>query len=273
MPERLRTSPAWPSAGLRRTGFSVLAAAVAWLATGEAATAAEPDRTPAPAVVPPSCLDERVDVYLSPLLREEGPPIRTFLKPGPPPVHLRLPRRRLRVDLMPSIYANTEDCGQKAFSGWRAIYQRTSDLAYGLGIPYDQPKVQDHRFEFWALDPDARPPSARALSPVNDSADRDGMARKGAWTVDLNYTGPNLHVLFCLVPPAPEGLCYARTERGMGYDTGNVSIYAQAFSTATFGPPPNRLYSQITVADLDHYFAFLRRIADAVVVAPTSPAP
>lgn len=273
MLERLRTAPAWPSAGLRRTGFPVLAAAMAWFAMGEAATAAEPDRTPAPAVVPPSCLDERVDVYLSPLLREEGPPIRIFLKPGPPPVHLRLPRRRLRLDLMPNEYADTKDCSHKAFSGWRASYLYESDLARGLGIPYEKSRLQDGQFFFYALDPDARPPSARAPSPVNDSADRDGMARKGAWTVDPTYTGPNLHALFCLVPPAPEGLCYARTERGMGYDTGNVNIYAQAFMAATLRSSPPEGKTQITLADLDRYFTFLRQIADAVVVDPISPAP
>ncbi len=265
MLERLQTASARPSVGrLRRTGRSVLAAAVAWLAVGHAALAAE--REQAPASTAPSCLDELVDVYLSPLKREEGPPIRVFLKPGPPPVHLRLPRRWLRMDLMPSVYANTKDCGQKAFSGWRASYLRASDLAHGLGIPYDQPRVQDFQFFFYALDSDKGP-------SVDDSGDREGTARGGTWIVDPTYRGVNLSARFCLLPPAPDGSCYAHTERGMAYDTGHVRVYALAFSAATFGLPADSLMTQITMADLDRYFAFMRQVAAAVVVAPITPVP
>ena len=271
MCERLRTMLARPRARwLRRTGRPVLAAAVAWLAASHttAATAAERDQAPIPTPASPSCLDELVDVYLSPLKREEGPPIRVFLKPGPPPVHLRLPRRRLRMDLMPSVRANTEDCSAKAFSGWRASHLRASDLAHGLGIPYDQPRVQDSQFYFYALDPDGRRP------PVDDSSDREGAARRGTWIVDPTYRGVNLSAEFCLLPPAPDGSCYARTERGMAYHSGYVSVYALAFSNATFKTPPaDSGMTQITVADLDRYFAFVRQIAAAVVVAPMRPAP
>lgn len=226
-----------------------------------AGSSAGPDTSVA---VLPACLDELVNVYLSPLKREEGPPIRTFLKLGPPPVHLRLPRRWLRMDV-PEGQVDTENCSQKEFSGWRASYLRTSQLARGLGIPYDQPGVQDFLLMFHTLDPDKR------QLPVNDSIDREGMAQKGTWIADPDY--PILRADFCLSLPATAGQCYAAVARSMVYYTGSLEILAQAFSTATFAPPPTPLWTQITVADLNRYFAFLRRIAAAVVVAPTVSTP
>lgn len=261
--ERLRTMLARPGARrLHRTGRRVLAATVAWLATGQVAAAAERDQAPVSTPAASSCLDELVDVYLSPLKREEGPPIRVFLKPGPPPVHLRLPRRRLRMEV-PDGQVDTENCDQKAFSGRRASYLRASDLAHGLSIPYDQPKVKNGQFFFRAPEADKR----QLL--VDDSGDREGTAQNGTWIVNLSSSKVNGR--FCLTQPAPEGFCYARTEDAMVYDTGHVSISAQAFSWATFGPPATSLWTQITVADLDRYFALLRQIADAVVVAPAPP--
>ena len=167
---------------------------------------------------------------------------------------------------------NTEDCGQKAFRGFRASYLRTSELARSLGISYDQPRVQDSQFFFYSLDPDPRLPLPHTPSPVDDSADREGMAGKGSWVVDPDYHGPKQHARFCLASPAPERQCYAAVEGWMVYDTGLTSLVAEAFMSATFGPPPDSLTTQITVADLDRYFAFLRRIAEAVVVAPASQA-
>ncbi len=108
MREFPQVMPGKPVGRTRLPRRFVVAAALAWLATGYAAIAADPALVPAA-----SCLGERVDVYPAPLLREEGPPIRIFLKPGPPQVHLRLPRKALRVDLLPSIYADTRDCEQK----------------------------------------------------------------------------------------------------------------------------------------------------------------
>ena len=267
MLERLRTVPTRTGSGrLRRVSRFVLSAAMAWLTAGHAVTAAEQGRAPAPASAVPSCLNELVDVYLSPLKREEGPPIRTFLKPGPP-VHLRLPRRRLRMEGPEGERPDTEDCAQKAFSGYRASYLRESDLANRLGVPYDQARLQDGQFFFSALDADKWRP------PVDDSDDRESMARRGAWTVDAAYRGPNLSAKFCLVPPAPAGLCYAHTGWEMTYNTGNVRIYSQAFMAATFGLPQTQLTTQITVADLDRYFAYVRRIADEVIVPPMTPTP
>ncbi len=63
-------------------------------------------------------------------------------------------------------------------------------------------------------------------------------------------------------------MCYANVEAWMGYRTGFVSISAYAFSAATFAPPTMSIGMQITLDDLDMYFAMLRRIADEVVVEP-----
>ncbi len=216
---------------------------------------------------PPACPNEIVDVYLSSLKRTEGPPIQVFLKPGSPTAHLRLPRQGLRVDLEPSIWAPLADCGQKTFAGYHAVHYRTTDLAGGLDVPYGHPRLQDHRYEFYALDPDEQPPSGQALPSVRDADDRDGMARKGSWVVE-----PTVREVvsgkFCLNPPAQAGLCYAYVAKGLSYRTNHVIMYGQAFMSATLGSPPDWLWTQITAADIESYFAFMRRIADLVVVAP-----
>ena len=124
--------------------------------------------------------------------------------------------------------------------------------------------MQDGQFFFSALDADKWRP------PVDDSDDREGAARRGTWTVDAAYRGPNLSASLCLVPPAPDGLCYAHTGREMTYDTSNVRMYSDAFMAATFGPPQHAGMTQITLSDLDRYFAFMRQVADAVVGAATT---
>jgi len=211
---------------------------------------------------PPPCPNEIVDVYLSPLKRGPGSEP-TYLKPGPPPVHLRLPRQRLRVDL-PDVWAVMTNCDQKTFAGWRAVYLSPSDLARGLGIPYDFPRLRDYKLEFSARDPDEQPPSPQALPPVNDATDREGMARKGSWNFDSNNR--EVSGKFCLDPPAPSGQCYASVGWGSAYTTDHVTIYTQSLMDTTFGTSTDVLWKQITIADIDAYFAFLRRIADLVVV-------
>ncbi len=263
MPDPVRSRS---KASARRPGTAPLRAKLRWMAAALALAAAS---LPARAAKP--CPDEFVDVYLSPLVREEGPPIRIFLKPGPPPVHLRLPREGLHV-----LRPDNEDvwpigCAQSSYQGWQAVYFRTSTLVRGLGMAYDQRQETDYRIEFNAYDPDNKLSTA-FRTPVDEAADREGWAGKGEWIVEPNIQpAPYFRAKFCLRPPAPPGQCYAGTGQWMSYRTDNVAVNAGAFYNATFVTPPRRTWYQITVADLDSYFALLRRIADAVVISTPQP--
>lgn len=213
---------------------------------------------------PPPCLDEVVDVYLSPWQYGRGS-APGHVRPGPPTVHLRLPRRGLYVE--PKVSAATQDCNQNAFAGWGAIYLRASTLARALDVPHDFPRLQDASISFRALDPDVRPSLSNALPLVDDADDREGMARKGFWTFIQSSASPLLGT-FCLDQSSPKGKCYVLVGQVMSYRTASLGIISSAFRGATLGLPSNERMSQITVADVDDHFAFLRRIADRVLAAP-----
>ena len=224
-----------------------------------------------PAQAAEPCPDKFVDVYLSPLKREEGPPIRIFLKPGPPPVHLRLPREGLVVGVLPNESVDAKNCAQSSYYGRQAVYFRTSTLVSGLGMIYDQPRAGNGRIEFNARDPDDKR-SISSWAPLDEAGDREGWAGKGDWIVEPNIQpAPYFRARFCLRPPAPPGQCYASANDWISYRTDNVSLSAQVFYNATFVIPPHGTWYQITVADLDSYFALLRRVADVVVIQTHQP--
>ncbi len=214
-----------------------------------------------PARAAEPCPDKFVDVYLSPLVREEGPPIRIFLKPGPPPVHLRLPRDGLSIQ-RPNDDVYVTDCAASSYTGFAAFYQDTDRLLRSLDIPNQQPELTRSDLRFNAHNP----------QPVDDSDDRDGLARMGEWIVDTNVQpAPIFSARFCLRPPALPGQCYATIKRWITYSTGNLVIESTAFSSSTFASPPSRLWNQVTIAELDSYFALLRRVANAVVIPSGQP--
>lgn len=254
------------SFSLRRLKRCAAMAALLSCATPHLAAAADTAAT----FAPPPCPGEIVDVYLSLWEKVGGTPTLPIIKLGPPQAHLRLPRENLILIAWPSVDVPMTDCSQKSFAASSALYLRPTRLAGYLGIPYDEPRVRDDLIRFDALDPTAVPPVPTALAPVDDTDDREGTARKGAWVVEPP-TMPYIFAHFCLSPPAPAGQCYAGAGYGMGYKTGHVIIDARGFKHASLTASKDREPSLITIADLDHYFAFLRRLADAVVVTPSNP--
>ena len=234
-------------------------AAITWLAICGAACAADEP-----------CPDRLVDVYLSPLKLIGRPPnqsVWSSREPGPPHVHLRLPRQGMFVRVEPGEDIYGTDCRRKEFVGYEAQYHMISQLARGLNLPYDQPKAGNFSIEISVVNPGRQPPSLFAPVTVDDADDREGIARKGVWTV--RTVDPKLPFLvgqFCLNPPAPAGQCYAFKDQVMVYHTGEVVINSGNLVNWTLESPPSREWVQVTVADLDSYFTLLRRIADAVVV-------
>ena len=220
-------------------------------------------------LAPPPCPDISVDVYLSRLERVSGTPPLVFSKLGPPQAHLRLPSGRLDLRGEPDAVISTTDCSQTSFNASAATYHSTSWLAGRLGITYAGSKMQDGLIEFNALDPTATSP-VWTPAPVDDTNDREGTARQGAWIVEPP-TMPYVYANFCLSPPALADQCYAGVGYGTSYKTGHVYIDARGFQHASLTAFAGREALLITMADLDHDFAFLRRTADAVVVAPSIP--
>ena len=244
--------------------FAVIVALVSY-ATPHLAAAADQFS----AFAPPPCPDDLVDVHLSLWERVSETSTVPLIKLGPPQAHLRLPRKDLILIAEPSVRVSTTDCGQKSFTASSEVYLQTSRMARHLGIPYDEPRLQDDLIEFKALDPTITPPVPTALALVDDTADREGTARKGAWSVI--QPSPHVYARFCLSSPTPADQCYARVGYSMAYKTGHLIIDARAFMHASLTASADQGSSLITIADLNHYFAFLRQIADAVVIPPSTP--
>ena len=175
-------------------------------------------------------------------------------------VLLRIPRVGLYLTIDIDRPLPTNNCKQSSFVASEAFYNNPWLVARTLGLSFPQKWLS--LASRLALTPDRRP------SPVDDTSDREGTARKGSWIVSL-AANPNLDsAKFCLRPPASPDQCYATYDgRSISYRTGSLLIMSDFASGLTFRKEPTPGYrGTMTVEDLDRYFGFLRAVASQVVV-------
>lgn len=216
------------------------------------------------------CPDKLVDVYLTPLRLITLPPdapgsnSRASIQSE---VHLRLPRAGLFVRMKPGENASGTDCSRQEIRGFSAQYNLISNLAQGVGLPYDQPRAGNSYIEFTATDPDEKPPSLFAPVIVDDSKNREETARKGAWRVrTIDPKLPFVVGQFCLGSDINAGQCYVFKDSPIIYHTGKVNINSGHFTIWTIETPPGPEWIKVTITDFDNYFTLLRKIANAVIV-------
>ena len=180
-------------------------------------------------------------------------------------VILRIPRGGLWLTIDIDRPLPTNNCKQTGFVASEAFYTNPWLVARTLGIFF--PKKWLSLAGRLALTPDLRP------AVVDDTSDREGMAKKGGWIISY-AANPSLDLAeFCLLPPAPPNQCYATFGVGrIAYDTGALLImsdFASGLSLRKELPP--HFLGTMTVEDLDRYFGFLRAVASKVVVRYDNP--
>lgn len=225
----------------------------------------------APAV-PRSCDDAFADIYFMPNAQDYPTGLPPGMTQGLPEPHLHLPRALLQIgigrdeahygqaiNISPSRF-----CDRTAFAALNAFYVSTKDLAHRLGLAYDPPSPNGDQLIITGFNKD---------NSINDSADREGTARQGAWV--LGGRAAPLYY-FCLPPlpsiPSIHGSCYVTADTlHMGYNTGTILIMAQPFVLTTFNKDKAiNLVKYINIKDLDKYFAFLRILASTVLITTSS---
>ena len=223
---------------------------------------AVPALAQAPAAAPPTApaCDDMVEVRLVNVSDPVIPPG----TPMPPEALLRVPRVGTNVvspeggvrwlskacEPIPVVAMLT---GTRDVDGWAARF----------GIPYHdlEPAQQVSLSLRYPLAP---------LPPVDDSADQEGFAARGAWIIRQPHRTDRGSAEFCLLPPAPPGQCYASWGTGMTYRTGGLTVSSRVFGSKSLWKDG---YRRITTADLDRHFAFLRALTAAVIVHMPDPPP
>ena len=249
----------------------MLAVAVAVAAGGPWSPALAQDAPPGGA--PRTCDDAFADVYFMPDALNYPDGLPPSMTEGLPKQHLHLPRAllQLRLGLAKPGYgwryiSPRKLCDRTAFAAQEAFYGNTPDLAQRLGLAYDSPGPHGDQVNI---------SGGGSTAPVDDSADREGTARRGYWIFD-NKRGPGAALYYFCVPPLSgppkiTGPCYATADTlHMGYTTGNVSFLSQPFVSSTFYATDarNKTFLRLVTPEiLENYFAFLRALAAKVIVA------
>lgn len=250
---------------IRRTFLATLifttAAASGW---------ATPALAQGTSAVPQSCDDAFADVYFMQDAKKYPTGLPLGMTQGLPDLHLHLPRAFLvlgigrdedqgrSIDISPR-----KLCDRMAFAAVNAFYASTQDLARRLGLAYDPPSPNGDQLVITVVGND---------TPVDDSADREGAARRGTWV--LGGRAAPLYY-FCLPPvPSPPSIhesCYVTADTlHMSYRTQSIQIQAQPFVFTTFDKGGPKFLKYIDTEDLNKYFVFLRNlVAVAIVTIPT----
>ena len=230
-----------------------------------------------PGGVPRTCDDAFADIYFMPNALDYPDGLPPGMTKGLPKQHLRLPRAllQLRLGLTKAdhdwryIYPR-KLCDRTAFAAIQLLYGRTRDLADRLGLAYDSPSPHGDQLII---------SNSRSPAPVDDSADREGIARQGYWVFD-NKRGLGAAIYYFCVPPLsgpPEitGPCCVTADMlHMGYMSGTFNFFAQPFVSSTFYATDTRskaFLRLVTPEILESYFAFLRALAAKVIVDTPTP--
>ena len=245
------------------------------------ATAAGSLRSPALANgAPPggtsrTCDDAFADIYFMPNALDYLKGLPPGMK-GLPRQHVHLPRAQLqlRLGLTAADYGwhyiyPALLCDHTAFAAQQVFYASTPDLARRVGIAYNGPGPYGDQLKLV---------QGRTPAPVDDSADREGTARRGYWIFDNKRSAGAAMYWFCVPPlsgpPELTGRCYVTADMmTMGYDTGTFTFLAQPFLFSTFYAkdftPNDRLSRLVTPDVIESYFAFLHTLAAKVIVTDT----
>lgn len=229
-----------------------------------------------PGGAPRTCDDAFADIYFMPNALDYPDGLPLGMTEGLPKQHLHLPRALLQLGLglTKADYGwryifPRKLCDHTAFAAQEAFYANTPDLAQRLGLAYDAPGPHGDQVTI---------SNSRSPAPVDDSADREGTARRGYWVFD-NKRGPYAALYYFCVPPLSgppkiTGPCYVTADTlHMGYMTGTVHFLAQPFVSSTFYATDARrkaFLRLVTPEILEGYFAFLRALAAKVIVADAS---
>ena len=182
-----------------------------------------------------------------------------------PQALLRLPRSGTYVPTEEgdARWLSGQHCEPATVTTRRASTLNVDGWAARFGIPYHdlEPAQQVSLSLRYPLAP---------LPPVDDSADQEGFAARGAWIIRQPHRTDRGSAEFCLLPPAPPGQCYASWGTGMTYRTGGLTVSSRVFGSKSLWKDG---YRRITTADLDRHFAFLRALTAAVIVHMPDPPP
>ena len=224
---------------------------------------------------PQTCNDAFADVYFMPNALDYLNGLPSGMK-GLPVQHVHLPRALLQLALGRTeadygwhyIYPRLL-CDHTAFAAQEVFYGETPDLAQRLGLTYNGPgPIGDQLYIVQGKSP----------APIDDSADREGTARRGYWIFDDKRSAGAAMYWFCVPPlsgpPQLTGPCYATANMmTMGYESGTFNFLAQPFLFSTFYgknyKPNDRLSRLVTPDVIENYFAFLRTLAAKVIVTDT----
>ena len=210
-------------------------------------------------LTPILCNDDLVDVQLNYFTGNDANSVPVDPPPGRPQLHLRLPRSGLQLRRAVNEPIRVDNCSQVEFVAAQAFYLYPDNVARRLGLAYEERWTKWDNLRFYIV-------NTANLPLVNDATDREATARQGEWIIDTDAR-PSGAARFCLNPPAPPKHCYISVFQGrVSYYTGNLGIGTRPFYSMTLhrSLAPNE--SAYTVVDLDQYFAFLRALANAVII-------